>query len=389
LVAAGLLMLAAAGTAVLMTFLHVRTISHTVGRIRNLMRNVLESIPTGVLTLEARGCVTSINGAAERLLELRGSAVLGRPCSEGLLSVPDLTGWIRCALDGQRLVQETDLLLAVNSGRRVTIRASAAELRDGAGQPDGLVVLLRDVTDLSRLESQLRRADKLAALGTLASGVAHEIKNPLYALSLNLHLLETDVTETVGLSDDARGYVDILRFELERLDRIVENFLRFSKPSLPEVNPVDLHAVLERVLGLIAYEAAGHGATIQTHFDRAMRCVSGDEGQLSQVFLNLGINAIQAMPGGGTLVVRTRLEGGWVEVAIQDSGAGIRDDVLPHIFDPYFTTRPSGLGLGLAIAHRIVAGHGGSIDVESGAGTGTVMTVRLPVSAGGSEAVAT
>ena len=388
-VVGALLVLAAAGIVLLTTVLNARTVTHTFERVKSLVRNILESIPTGVLTLDAGGFVTSINGAAERLLELRGSAVLGRNVSDSLQSVPDLADWIRGVRGGERLVQETDLLLSVNPGRRVTIRASASELRDEAGQPEGLVVLLRDVTDVNRLEIQLRRADKLAALGTLAAGVAHEIKNPLYALGLNLHLLEVDVMETSGLSGDAKGYVEILRSELERLDRIVEHFLRFSKPSMPEVKPVDLQAMLERVLSLIAYEAAGHGATIQTSFDPALRSVPGDEGQLAQVFLNLGINALQAMPAGGTLVVSTRLERGWVEVSIRDSGPGIQEGVLPHIFDPYFTTRPRGVGLGLAIAHRIVESHGGSIDVETEAGQGTIMTVHLPVSVATLDARAT
>ena len=376
-----LLVLAAAGIVLLTTVLNNRAITNSFERVKSLMRNILESIPTGVLTLDARGCVTSINGAAERLLALRGSAVVGRDLRAALQSAGDLADWIRCVRDGERLLQETTLLLPISAGRRVTLRAAASELRDEAGQPDGLVVLLRDVTDVNRLETQLRRADKLAALGTLAAGVAHEVKNPLYALRLNLHLLEGDVMGPPGPSGDAKGYFEILRSEIERLDRIVENFLRFSKPSLPEVQPLELHALLERVLGLIAYEAAGHGVTIQTSFDPFLGSIPGDEGQLSQVFLNLGINALQAMPTGGTLVVATQLERGWAVVSIGDTGPGIQEDILPHVFDPYFTTRPRGVGLGLAIAHRIVEGHHGSIEVESEAGKGTIMTVRLPGSA--------
>ena len=375
-VVASLLLLSAVGIIFFMAVLNYRAVTETFERIKNLMRNILQSIPTGVLTLDSRGTVTSLNNATERLLGLRASAVVGRRLEEFPVSA-DLVAWIRQARSGERLVDEADLTLTVESGRRATVRASATELRDEAGWSEGLVVLLRDITEVSRLEAQLRRADKLAALGTLAAGVAHEVKNPLHALTLNLHLLEKEVG-TRDSSSEAHEYCTILRSEVQRIDRIVENFLRFSKPSIPEAKQLDLHALLERVVSLLAFEAADHSVAIETAFDPTLTAITGDEGQLSQVFLNLGINALQAMPAGGALVVRTRLDRGWAEVAVEDSGPGIEADIVPHIFDPYFTTHPRGVGLGLAIAHRIVEGHRGTMDVETAAGRGTTMIVRLP-----------
>ncbi len=373
---AALLVLAAVGIVFFMTVLSYRAVSQTFERVKSLMRNILQSIPTGVLTLDPRGTVTSLNNPAERLLGLRASAVVGRKLEE--LHVPsDLVAWIGAARGEERLVHEADLVLTVEGDRRATVRASASELRDDAGRSQGLVILLRDITEVNRLETQLRRADKLAALGTLAAGVAHEVKNPLHALTLNLHLLEKTLGTGESSSAEAREYCAILRSEVQRIHRIVENFLRFSKPSIPEVKPLELHVLLERVLSLLAFEAGDHSVTIETAFDPALTTVPGDEGQLSQVFLNLGINALQAMPDGGALVVRTRLDRGWAEVAVEDSGQGIEADILPHIFDPYFTTRPRGVGLGLAIAHRIVEGHQGTTDVETTAGKGTTMIVRL------------
>lgn len=372
------LLLAAVGIIFFMTVLNYRAVTQTFERVKSLMRNILQSIPTGVLTLDPQGAVTSLNSAAERLLGLRASVVVGRSLEE--LRVPaDLVAWIRDAQGGERLVHEADLTLTVERERRATVRASASELRDETSRCQGLVVLLRDITEVNRLETQLRRADKLAALGTLAAGVAHEVKNPLHALTLNLHLLEKEVATGESSSAEAREYVAILRSEVQRIHRIVENFLRFSKPSIPEMKPLDLHTLLERVLSLVAFEAADHSVTIETAFDPGLTTIAGDEGQLSQVFLNLGINALQAMPDGGVLVVRTRLDRGWAEVAVEDSGQGIEEDILPHIFDPYFTTRPRGVGLGLAIAHRIVEGHQGTMDVETTIGKGTTMIARLPL----------
>lgn len=375
--------LAAAGLALFGTYRH-GAVAQAFERVKSLMRNILESIPTGVLTLDAGGAVTSLNGPGERLLGLRASAIKGRAVSEALQAVPDLTAWVLDALAGDRLLHERDFALTAEGGRRVTVRASASDLRTGAGQTDGLVVLLRDITEVSRLEAHLRRSDKLAALGTLSAGVAHEVRNPLHALGLNLHLLQAEVTAGPPDLKAVRGYLDILRSELQRLDRIVENFLRFSKPSVPEIKPVDTAALVERVLGLVAFEAADHGVAIETRLDPELPSVPADEGQLSQVFLNVIINALQAMPDGGALAVTTRRDGDWAEVAVKDTGPGISEDVLLHVFDPYFTTRPSGIGLGLAIAHRIVQGHQGSLDVESQAGSGTTMIIRLRLSGPGS-----
>lgn len=374
-----LLLLAAAGILLFTTFQNWRAITQTFERVKSLMRNILQSIPTGVLTLDSRGAITSLNSAAERLLGLRASMVVGRPVDEVLQIAPDLGAWIRSALSGERLHQETDLSFPGEGDRRVMLRASASELRDESGRSDGLVILLRDITEMNRLELQLRRADKLASLGTLAAGVAHEVKNPLHSLSLNLHLLAQEVVAPQPSVGEIKNYLDILHSEVRRIHRIVENFLRFSKPSIPEVKPLDVNALVERVLSLVAFEAADHGVTIETQFDPALASVPGDEGQLAQVFLNLVINALQAMPSGGTLAVMTQHQSGWAEVTVKDTGEGIAQEILPHVFDPYFTTRSSGVGLGLAIAHRIVEGHRGTIDVESELGKGTVMIVRLPL----------
>ncbi len=373
-----LLLLAAAGILLFTTFQNYRAVTQTFERVKSLMRNILQSIPTGVLTVDSRGVVTALNSSAERLLGLRASAVVGRRVDEVLQTAPDLSVWVRSAITGERLLQETTLSLTLEGDRRVTLRVSASELRDDAGRPDGLVLLLRDISEVSRLELQLRRADKLAALGTLAAGVAHEVKNPLHALTLNLHLLAEELESSRPSPVEVKGYIETLRAEVHRLHRIVENFLRFSKPSVPEVKPLELNALLERVLSLVAFEAADHGVTVDTHFDPALASVPGDEGQLAQVFLNLAINGLQAMPSGGILAVTTRAQNGWAEVVVQDTGEGIAAEILPHVFDPYFTTRPGGVGLGLAIAHRIVEGHQGTIDVESEVGKGTVMMVRLP-----------
>jgi PAS domain S-box-containing protein len=373
-----LLLLAAVGILGFTTFQNYRTITQTYERSKTLMRNILDSIPTGVVTLDRLGNVSSFNGAAERLLGLRSSTAVGRPINALIDGASDLVAWIRSVLVGEQHREEADFSVVRGTERWVTLRVWASELKGEPGLPEGLIILLRDITEMNRLELQLRRSDKLAALGTLAAGVAHEVKNPLHALNLNLHLLAQELAPAERSDQAVKGYIEILRSEIHRLQRIVDNFLRFSKPSIPEAKPLDLNALLERVLSLVAFEAADRGVAIEMELDSALETVPGDEGQLSQVFLNLAINALQATPAAGTLTVRTRLQGDLAEVEFRDTGEGIPAQHLSHLFDPYFTTRPGGVGLGLAIAHRIVEGHHGTIDVESQVGKGTVVLVRLP-----------
>ena len=347
-------------------------------RSKTLMRNILDSIPTGVLTTDSHATLTSFNRAAERLLVFPRSTAVGRPIDDLKHVAPELVAWVHPRLAGDRRTQEAEVSLVRDGDQRATLRVWASDLQDERGQPVGLVVLLRDVTEINRLELQLRRADKLAALGTLAAGVAHEVKNPLHALSLNLHLLTQEVVAPERSDAEIAGYLDILRAEIQRIHRIVENFLRFARPPVPETKPIDLNGTIERVLSLVGFEAVARDVEIQTQLDSTLDSIPADEGQLSQVFLNVAINALQAMQPGGTLTVRTRLDGRFVEAMFKDTGDGIRSEHLPHLFDPYFTTRPAGVGLGLAIAHRIVEGHYGTIDVESELGAGTAVVIRLP-----------
>jgi PAS domain S-box-containing protein len=347
-------------------------------RSKTLMRSILASIPTGVLTTDSHATLTSFNRAAERLLLLPSSAAVGSAVDTLAAAAPELVAWIHSRLAGDRRTQEAELSFVRDGDQRVTLRVWASDLEDERGQPVGLVVILRDVTELNRLELQLRRADKLGALGTLAAGVAHEVKNPLHALSLNLHLLTQELTGPGRPDAEIASYLDILRAEIQRIHRIVENFLRFARPPVPETKPVDLNGTIERVLSLVAFEAAGREVRIHTQLDPDLDSIPADEGQLCQVFLNVVINALQATPPGGALTVRTRVDGPCVETLFRDTGDGIRPEHLPHLFDPYFTTRPGGVGLGLAIAHRIVEGHHGTIDVDSGPGSGTAVVIRLP-----------
>jgi PAS domain S-box-containing protein len=373
-----LFLLPALGVLAFTTLQSYMAVTRRFERSKTLMRNILDTIPTGVLTTDSHATLTSFNRAAERLLGFSCSTAIGRPVDDLRSVAPEFVAWVHPRLASDGRTQEAELSLARDGDQRVTLRVWASDLKGARGKREGLVVLLRDVTEMNRLELQLRRADKLAALGTLAAGVAHEVKNPLHALSLNLHLLTQELAAPQRSDAEVVGYLDILRAEIQRIHRIVENFLRFARPPIPDTKPIDLNGTIERVLSLVAYEAAARGLVVQAELDPSLDSIPADEGQLSQVFLNVAINALQAMQPGDSLTVRTRVDGPFVESLFKDTGEGIRPEHLPHLFDPYFTTRPAGVGLGLAIAHRIVEGHHGTIDVHSEPGTGTAVVIRLP-----------
>src|SRR6266851_34261 len=375
---ASLFLLPALGVLAFMTFQSYLAVTRRFERSKTLMRNILDTIPTGVLTTDSHAILTSFNRAAERLLGFPCSAAVGRPVDDLRAVAPEFVAWVHPRLAGDCRTQEAELSLARDGDPRVTLRVWASDLPGARGKSEGLVVLFRDVTEINRLELQLRRADKLAALGTLAAGVAHEVKNPLHALSLNLHLLTQELAAPQQSDAEVGGYLDILRAEIQRIHRIVENFLRFARPPIPDTKPIDLNGTIERVLSLVTYEAAARGLVVRAELDSSLDSIPADEGQLAQVFLNVAINALQAMQAGDSLTVRTRVDGPFVESLFSDTGEGIRPEHLPHLFDPYFTTRPAGVGLGLAIAHRIVEGHHGTIDVHSESGAGTVVVIRLP-----------
>jgi two-component system sensor histidine kinase HydH len=235
---------------------------------------------------------------------------------------------------------------------------------------------LKEQTDiLFQTEEQLRRADLLSALGTISAGMAHEIRNPLGSIKGAVEILKDDYRP-----DDAKyEFIRILLKETDRLNRIVQEFLDFAGPKRPELQPVDVNEAIESVLVLTAQESKIAGVQVHKELDRTIGEHSLDAGMLKQAFLNMILNAIQAMPQGGVLSVRSGLRGNTIEVAISDTGIGITDEGRRQLFTPFFTTKKAGTGLGLAITDRIIHNHRGTIDVVSEPTKGSTFTIKLPV----------
>jgi signal transduction histidine kinase len=264
--------------------------------------------------------------------------------------------------------------LVTASGSEVHVQASTSRMRAVGGTVLGAVVTLEDVSDIKALTDQLIRADRLAAMGELTAGVAHEVRNPLGVIRASVQLLEDAKTGPDRIHEAA----EVIKQEIDRLDRVIKALLDFGRPSKPTLVRTDLNEVLQDVVLFTSRFAKQASVTIAEQLDPDLPLIQGDPDQLKQVFLNLVTNAVQAMSTtGGTITIETRVAGDYVEVSIADNGPGIPTDDLPKVFDPFFTKRAEGTGLGLTIVHRIIDEHEGHIEVRSGAG-GTVFDVTLP-----------
>ena len=377
--------LAVVGVTAVIAYHNYRSVGEVLERTKSHARNILESIASGVLTLDDRGRITSVNAAGYRILGLSPGHTLWRPYDEVFRLQPEIREILRMARDDGGYVQDLELAPTREEGTgALVVRVATSALRDIQGEAGGVVLLVRDCSEVADLERQLRHADKMASLGTLSAGLAHELKNPLSAIDLNLHLLVEELRAGQALPQGATEYLEVIQTEIRRLNALAENFLRLSRPAPPNLGPVDVGDALRHVLTLVAREADDRKVEVRADLPGAGPMVLADEGQLCQVFLNLVLNALQAMQEGGTVrlaAVPADIDG-MVEVQVADTGIGIPPDDLARIFDPYFTTRPGGLGLGLAIAKRIVEDHRGQIAVRSTHGVGTLVSIRLPAPEG-------
>jgi signal transduction histidine kinase len=279
-----------------------------------------------------------------------------------------------------------------------------------SGELVGVLLVSRNLAHLSRMQSTLAYSRKLVALGRLTAGIAHEVKNPLNAMMIHLELLRTKIRGAMpalqaepvaaaggmlGLGQNRTGaavpppvqgaldHVSIIESEIRRLDEVVQGFLKFTRPEDLRLQPVKVHALFDEILPIIETEASKHGVKVTVDVPQGVPAVNGDSAMLRQAFLNLAINACQAMPNGGSLRLKSAPSSrGRVEVLVQDTGVGIAPEHLSKIFNLYFTTKERGTGIGLSMVYRIIQMHDGEVDVESTPGRGTTFRVLLPRASG-------
>lgn len=376
-----LLLVTAIGIAAVITFLHYDSTRRTLEEVKDLARNILDSIPTGVLTINRYGQVTAVNPSAVATLRRSAEELLGQSYDRMFSGGDPIRAALDEALHRHHHVDHHDIPYRAGDQTR-TIRLTTADLTGDDGRSMGVIALLKDVTELLDLERRVRVADKLAGLHTLSAGVAHELRNPLSAVDLNLHLLEEELRAGARPSTTLDKYLHVLHAETRRLGAILDNFMKFARPGALRLHAVDTGQLLSHMMSLLQYEAQDHRIQLQSNTSDPLPAIMGDETEISQVLVNVIVNAFQAMPGGGVCQVIARgsqIDGkDWVELTVQDSGVGIKQEELPRLFEPFYTTKTAGSGLGLAIAYRIVQDHEGTIQVSSVSGKGTAVVIRLP-----------
>jgi len=321
---------------------------------------VIENTPSGLFSTTPEGTVVLFNRAAEEITGLSREDAHGQNISA---IFPFITS--------PRAQRRSEAVVRFGDAEKV-IGLSVSCMRDAGGRETGFIGVFQDLTELKRLAEEIKKKEKLAAVGELSAKIAHEIRNPLASLKGSMELLRENAVSP-GQRERLMG---IALAEMDRLNSIITDFLDYSKPSAPMVADFDLNAVLGETLEMLGNSGAT-GISVRRAFDGPLP-VKADSQKLQQVFWNLGLNALDAMPGGGELSVHTRTLDGSVEITFSDTGAGIRKEDLEKIFFPFFTTKSNGTGLGLSIAYRIVEDHGGSIAVESAPGKGSRFRVRLP-----------
>ncbi|GAB4363015.1 MAG: ATP-binding protein [Deltaproteobacteria bacterium] len=335
-------------------------------------RVIVENIPSGILTANTEGRVTLINDTACSILGVTREEVAGRPMAELLKGVG--TGETGSGTGPGR----PEILFRRPDGTEIFLGFSSSPMRDAEGNRIGNVVIFQDLTPVKQMEERVRVADRLAVVGEMAAGLAHEIRNPLASIAGSAQMLR----EIAEIPEVSRPLLDIIGRESTRLNNLISDFLAYTRPSLREVGPVEMSALAREIAEAVsAGEAREAGVTVEPPSDGSFP-VEGDAELLRQVLWNLVRNAVQATPRGGAVRIdlhqQVRHREPYVVVSVTDTGRGIDPAHLGKIFNPFFTSKEGGTGLGLAISQRIVQFHKGFIDVRSVPGRGSTFSVFLP-----------
>ncbi len=337
---------------------------HELGEIH---RRIVDNVSSGLLTVSRDGTVTSFNREAERITGWSASEALGGPLAR---LFPGLGSVETAGRHERKQVQ-----FRARDGRLLHLGMSVSVLLDLENRVDGAIVIFQDLTRVVEMEEELRRSERLGALGQLAAGLAHEIRNPLASLSGAIELLTADLPTE---DRSSQTLAQIVKRETSRLNRLVSDFLTYARPGPGRSEPVPLRTLFDEIAALVAKDESC-GVEVRVEVASDLRAL-GNPDQLRQVFWNLVLNAAQSEPADGVVTVRARASAvaHELEISVSDRGCGISREAMERIFEPFFSTKPKGTGLGLATVHRVVEAHGGRIAVASERGKGTTVRVFLP-----------
>src|SRR5947207_5463338 len=358
---------------------------------KGFLETVFNAIHEGIIVTDSKGRVTYLNDAACKLFGLEAADAIGKRLDERVRGLD----WRSLTQGGVPLSRDMEIFYPENRFINFYIVPLIIESRDSVGgignsarpgstipatvQHVGHVLILRDITESRRTTQETIESERLNALTLLAASVAHEIGNPLNSLHIHLQLMERTAQ---GLNHNARAELqqstDVARSEVRRLDSIVTQFLRAIRPSHPRLHPANLNTIVEEAVRFFNPEIQDRDLVVEQDLRADLPLLQLDSEQMKQAFYNVIKNSLEAMKRHGTLHIRTDLDDKHVIVSFTDTGSGMSAENLSRVFEPYFTTKPSGSGLGLLIVRRIVREHGGELSIESTQGKGLTLAIRLP-----------
>ena len=359
-----------------------RSTRTSLSRIKAFSDQVVEKMPVGLLTVDNRGTITSFNRAAASILHLSSENARGRLSRILPRQLWELTS----PSSGSRKSIQQEIECALPDGKVIPMDISISSFEDDAGATWGQIVLFRDLTEVRGLQREIETNRRLASIGMLAAGVAHEIRNPLSSIKG----FATYFKERYRNHPEDQKTAEIMIQEVDRLNRVITQLLEFARPLAIQKKRIPLQILINQSLQMIETQAQEKNIGIEKILASEPLEAVVDPDRMTQVLLNLYLNAMQAMEGkGGMLTVTLSREKGpqpSVKISVKDTGTGIAKEDLDHVFDPYFTTKQSGTGLGLAIVHKIIESHQGEIRVESEPRHGTTVSFYLPLFEGRGEA---
>jgi signal transduction histidine kinase len=357
----------------------VRDAKEIFSALKDNVDQLMANLQDGLMLFTRDSRVVLVSASVERFLGRPRGTMLGRPAQEIFSSSTPIGALLLDAFDHRRPLVQREVDSA--SGRRVQV--SLDFIQEKTTQI-GALLIVRDAESVRRLEDEIEMSRRLSASGRLTRGVAHEVKNPINAIVLHLHLLQNKLQQ---LEPGTRRHLDIIGSEIHRLDRVVQILVDFTRPRDLKLEEVDLRRLLDEVATLAAPDAAQHGVTVLRHLPTQPLIVKADVDFMKQAVLNVVINGIQAMGEGGQLTISARRDEGLVTMEIRDTGNGIPKEAQEKIFELYFTTKKGGSGIGLAQTYQVMQWHYGSIDFETAEGQGTTFRLRLPLAESSLDAV--
>lgn len=344
--------------------------------LENYTRNILDSITNVVIATDNDFNIQSINQEGSKLFGLSVDNI-NKKLSSIFIDYKRIEQLITNAMENKAYSESIETSCRTSNNKIIDVKLLVYPLRNIVNKIEGVVIVLEDITELRKLENQVRRAEKLSAVGELASGVAHEIRNPMGIIKTISQTIHKEIEDK-----EIKEGIAIIIHEIDRANKVIKELLDFAKPTIQQIKLYSLDQLIREILLITTKFAQQHKVNINYNSLEDAKILLDPE-KLKQALINIVFNGIQAMPEGGDLNISLKITGKWTEFVFEDNGIGIPQDKLEKVFEPFYTTKKHGTGLGLAITHRIIEEHKGHMEIESEVGKGTKIIIKLPIRQGG------